>query len=94
MDVRKQRIPARGLKRSRVVVEAATSSGQKTTNPRKGIETRLGVVAAHGLVDCQKTTNPRKGIETVIRLACAAVRIGNSQKTTNPRKGIETLIIV
>ncbi len=42
---------------------------QKTTNPRKGIETAsifsTFVFAASAEVsNCQKTTNPRKGIET------------------------------
>ena len=47
LGVRKQRIPARGLKQTIVMLLSGrgTSKCQKTTNPRKGIETLLNVGA-------------------------------------------------
>ena len=65
---------------------------QKTTNPRKGIETDQLIewlaIPAGSL--SQKTTNPRKGIETHTPFLLPLPYLKKCQKTTNPRKGIET----
>ena len=63
--VRKERIPARGLKRYGDLLRAVVDNlCQKRTNPREGIETLFAISIAVSFASGQKRTNPREGIET------------------------------
>ena len=92
--VRKQRIPARGLKPISVVPASHVVKGvaavRKQRIPARGLKLVLPV-AHRGRCACQKTTNPREGIETLRNCCCLYFSNSLCQKTTNPREGIETL---
>ena len=83
--VRKQRIPARGLKPYPKHLPNPAQSSQKTTNPRKGIETLDVKSVDLNQYISQKTTNPRKGIETNRPRFRNLITPKSCQKTTNPR---------
>ena len=88
MNVRKERIPVRGLKplcHLSIEVFFGESWVRKERIPVRGLKPcgTPGCVSGWTLALCQKRTNPREGIETVIH-NCLTNDIFASEKNESP----------